>query len=112
MGFYISSSSEYNRIIESASKTDQLDIEEVRKEDNIMLMQVLGKQQLDFSTKDGQVIKGTNLFVAYKNENTEGLKADKIFVREGIVLPKDMTINSKVEISFDNRGKIEEINLK
>lgn len=83
-----------------------------RKEVDILVVQVIGKQILDFTTRDGQMIRGTNLYVAYKEANTEGLKADKIFVRDGIEIPKEMKINDKLDISFNNRGKIEEIKLK
>jgi hypothetical protein len=76
-----------------------------------MIVQVIGKQALDFTTKEGQLIKGTNLYVAYKEENTEGLKADRFFVRDGVVIPKEMKINDKLDIGFNNRGKIEAINL-
>ena len=77
-----------------------------------MVVQVIGKQHLDFTTREGQSVKGTNLFVAYKAENIEGLKADKIFVRDGISIPKEMKMNDKLDISFDNRGKIEAISYK
>lgn len=60
-----------------------------------MVVQIIGRQTLDFTTKEGQLIKGTNLFVAYKDENTEGLKADKFFVRDGIVIPKELKMSDK-----------------
>lgn len=77
-----------------------------------MIFTILGKQTLDFTTKDGQNIKGVNLYVGYKDQNTEGLKADKVFVRDGIAIPAEMKMNDKVQISFDNRGKVEQISLK
>lgn len=77
-----------------------------------MVVQIIGKQSLDFTTKEGQVIRGTNLFVAYKSENVEGLKAEKIFVRDGVVIPKELKMNDKAELNFDNRAKIESIVLK
>lgn len=83
-----------------------------RKEDNRMVVQIIGRQTLDFTTKEGQLIKGTNLFVAYKDENTEGLKADRFFVRDGVVIPKELKMNDKADVFFDHRGKVEGIVLK
>lgn len=77
-----------------------------------MIVQVIGRQVLDFSTKEGQAVKGVKLFVAYPEENTEGLRTDGIFVREGIAIPKEMKINDKLDISYNNRGRIENIILK
>lgn len=76
-----------------------------------MIVQVIGRQSLDFTTKEGQLIKGTKLFLAYQKENVEGLVADKIFVRDGIAIPKEMKMNDKLDITFDNRAKIEKISL-
>jgi hypothetical protein len=76
-----------------------------------MVVQVIGRQTLDFTTKEGQLIKGTNLYVAYKKDSVEGLMADKIFVRDEISIPKELKMNDKLDISFDNRGKIEKISL-
>lgn len=77
-----------------------------------MLVQILGKQTLDFTTRDGQLIKGTNLYVAYQQEDIVGLKSDKFFVRDGIIIPKELKINDKAEVYFDHRGKVEGIDLK
>lgn len=77
-----------------------------------MLVQILGKQILDFTTRDGQLIKGTNLYVAYQQEDIVGLKSDKFFVRDGIIIPKELKINQKAEVYFDHRGKVEGIDLK
>lgn len=77
-----------------------------------MLVQILGKQILDFTTRDGQLIKGTNLYVAYQQEDIVGLKSDKFFVRDGIIIPKELKINDKAEVYFDHRGKVEGIDLK
>lgn len=77
-----------------------------------MIVQILGRQTLDFTTRDGQLIKGTNLYVAYQQEDIVGLKSDKFFVRDGIIIPKELKINDKAEVYFDHRGKVEGIDLK
>lgn len=49
-----------------------------------MLVRVLGKRELDFKSNDGKQIRGTQIFVAYKDTNprssSEGELAEKIFV--------------------------------
>ena len=76
-----------------------------------MVVQVIGTQWLDFITKEGNLLKGTNLYVAYPRDNVEGLMADKIFVPHTISIPKEMKLNAKVDISFDNHKHIEKISI-
>ena len=76
-----------------------------------MLVQVLGVANIDFTTKEGQAVKGTSLYVAYEAEGVEGLKADRFFVRDGVAIPKEMKINDMLEVDFNNRGKLEGIKL-
>lgn len=74
-----------------------------------MLVTVLGYKPIRFTNSDGQLIEGTNLFVAFKSEGCEGLKADKVFVRAGIPMPKDLKLNGNAELYFDYKGKLEAI---
>lgn len=76
-----------------------------------MLVQVIGKAPLDFTSKDGNRICGTTLYYAYEATGVDGVKADRLFVRDGIAIPEDMEIDGMVNIEFDNRGKVEKISL-
>ena len=66
-------------------------------------------QGVDFTNKDGERIVGMNIFVAFKDENVHGLKAEKFFLKEGIALPEQVKVNDTLEISFNYKGKIESI---
>lgn len=74
-----------------------------------MRVQIVGTQALDFKTDNGERITGNNLFVLYEDENVTGLKASKVFVKEGVNLPKDVKLNDMVDISFNMKGKVEAI---
>lgn len=76
-----------------------------RKEEK-MLVTLIGKQNLDFVTKEGKSVVGTVLYVAYKNENIEGAKADRFFVSDKVAIPKEMTLNAKLDLGFNNKGNI------
>lgn len=80
-----------------------------RKEENPMLAQIIGYMTVDFDNKEGQHIKGKNIFAAFPDENCVGLRAEKFFLKDGIELPKDFKVNDKVDISFTHKGKIEAI---
>ena len=58
---------------------------------------LLGRQRLEFKNNIGEIIKGTNLFVACEDPSVEGFKTDKFFVKPEIKLPelkmKDSIIN-------------------
>lgn len=74
-----------------------------------MQMKLLGKMGVLFVNNAGEEIKGTNVFVAFKDENVIGLRAEKFFLKDGIDLPEDVKINDVLEISFNYKEKIESI---
>ena len=81
-----------------------------RKVVNIMQAKLLGFMGVDFKNKQtGEQIVGMNIFVAFKDENVHGLKAEKFFLKEGIVLPEQVKVNDTLELSFNYKGKVESI---
>ncbi len=76
-----------------------------------MIVQIVGRQEMSFDTKEGSHIDGTNLFCLVPNPNVEGLEALKIFVPKAIEIPKGLETNKKVNIDFNHKGKIASISL-
>lgn len=74
-----------------------------------MLVNVIGIQRLDFDTNDGGHIEGTNLFCAYKDDNVEGMKAERFFVKKEIELPKQIQAGDKLNIFFNQKGRVEAV---
>ncbi|MBS4958639.1 MAG: hypothetical protein KHZ99_16600 [Clostridium sp.] len=74
-----------------------------------MQVKLIGVQNVNFTNNSGEVIKGMNLFVAFKDENVEGLRTDKFFLKDGIALPKETKLNDTIDLSFNHKGKIEMI---
>jgi len=74
-----------------------------------MQAQLVGVQAINFTNGNGEKISGTNLFVAFRDENVEGLRTEKFFLKEGIALPEDTKLNDKIELSFNHKGKIEKV---
>ncbi|EOU1503415.1 hypothetical protein QTI76_08565 [Clostridium perfringens] len=72
-----------------------------------MQAKIVGVMDVNFTNNNGEEIHGTNIFVAFKDENVEGLRTEKFFLREGISLPKDTKLNDTIDISFNYKGKIE-----
>lgn len=75
-----------------------------------MKSQLIGIQHIQFTNDNNEEIKGTNIFVAFKDENVQGLRTEKFFLKQGIELPKDTKLNDTIELSFNHKGKIEMIN--
>ena len=74
------------------------------------LVKLVGKQleiQYEFE-KTGEVINGTKLFCAFRDENVEGLRTESFFVKPEIKIP-ECKINDAIELSFNMKGKIEMI---
>lgn len=76
-----------------------------------MLGRLLGVQKIDFTNQNGQVINGINLYVSFPDENVEGLKCGKFFIKDNIALPKNIKLNDKIDISFNYKGKIESVTI-
>lgn len=74
-----------------------------------MQVKLKGVQGLNFTSNDGKTINGTNIFVTFKDENVEGLRTEKFFLKDSISLPKDTKLNDMLDISFNHKGKIEMI---
>lgn len=69
---------------------------------------LLGKRTLDFTTDQGQV-KGVQLFISFRdNSDVEGETCDKLFIKEGFLLP-DLKPGDSLEISYNHRGKVEDV---
>ena len=74
-----------------------------------MKAQLIGIQGIHFTNNNGEEIRGTNIFVAFQDENIEGFRTEKFFLKDGITLPKDTKLNDNIEISFNRKGKVEMI---
>lgn len=74
-----------------------------------MHMKHLGNSKVDFVNERGERIKGRRLFLAYKDNNVEGLRTDTLFIQDDIVLPEDLKVNDVLDISFTNKAKVESI---
>ena len=71
-----------------------------------MQAKLLGFMGVDFTNKDGEQIVGMNIFVAFKDENVHGLRAEKFFLKEGISLPEQVKSMILWRISFNYKGKL------
>lgn len=74
-----------------------------------MRMQVAGITSINFQNNAGEIVKGHNLYVLFPDENVDGLKAEKLFVKEGIELPKDFKVQDVIEVTFNIKGRVEKI---
>lgn len=75
-----------------------------------MQVKLVGVQPVNFTNNNGETINGTNIFCAFKDENVEGLRTEKFFLRPEVKLP-ECKINDTVDISFNMKGKVEAIHM-
>ena len=74
-----------------------------------MQAKLLGVMPVNFLNNQGEEINGTNIFVAFKDEYVEGLRAEKLFLKENISFPDNIKLNDNLEIAFNYKGKVEMI---
>ena len=75
------------------------------------IMQVVGKRSMKFKGNDGTEISGTNLYVVYDDNYTEGKKTDKLFISDHLrsnlsFFPK---VGDEICVDFNRWGKISNI---
>ncbi|MBP3593082.1 MAG: hypothetical protein J6J44_01015 [Lachnospiraceae bacterium] len=71
-----------------------------------MKAKLLGVQPINFTNTQGETINGINIFCAFSDENVEGCRTEKFFLKDGIKLA-DCKINDTIDISFNMKGKVE-----
>lgn len=74
-----------------------------------MRVQLVGKKAVNFTNNSEEVVTGTSIHVAFPDENVEGLRTEKFFLKEGITLPKDTKLNDTIDLSFNMNGKVEAV---
>ena len=74
-----------------------------------MKVKLIGIQKINFNNANNEEIKGTLAFVVYPEENVQGLRTDKFFLKDGISLPEGVKVNDTIDISFNRKGKVEMI---
>lgn len=73
-----------------------------------MIVKLLGVQKLDFETREGERIIGTNIYTQYPDDYVEGVKCEKFFIRKSVDV-SNLKIDSFYDLTFDRRGKIDKI---
>lgn len=68
-----------------------------------------GIKQLDFTTKEGERVKGTQVFYTYASDGVVGEAADKIFLRQDFPIPPDLAPGKAIDIFCDTKGRVEHI---
>lgn len=74
-----------------------------------MQAKLMGVMSVNFSNANGEQIQGNNIFLAFKDENVQGLRTEKFFLKDNIALPEQVKINDTLEVNFNFKGKIESI---
>ena len=47
-----------------------------------MKAKLVGVQDIHFTNNSGEEISGTNIFCAFQDENVEGLRTEKFFIKD------------------------------
>lgn len=71
-----------------------------------MQVQLLGMEDINFSNDKGEVIKGSNIYVSFKDERVNGLKTSKFFIKDNIQFP-ECKLQDTINLSFNMKGKVE-----
>ena len=73
-----------------------------------MYCKLLGYQDIDFESKQGERIVGVNLFMSSDDEYVKGVRTDKFFVSKSKIRC-DLKIDSYYDVAFGRRGSVDHI---
>ena len=76
-----------------------------------MLVKVIGKKALNFTTDDGKVIDGAHYHITYEEDGVEGLAAEKLFISSTKINPKDVSVGDSLNIYFTRFGKVDKADI-
>jgi len=73
-----------------------------------MKVKLVGYKELDFKSKEGDQVKGTSIYVEYKDDDVVGLMADKKFIKNSEVIEIDLKqfIGKDIDIELGLKGKV------
>ena len=72
------------------------------------MFQVIGIEKIDFKTRDGDVIRGHRLHLAFEKKDIEGLAVENVFVKESISLD-DIQVGDNVLLFYNKYGKVADV---
>ena len=69
---------------------------------------LVGIKTMDFKPKDGDQIKGTQLFITFPEEGTKGLVAEKLFFRHDAEVqpPEGIKPGDFLDVTYGRKNKI------
>lgn len=74
-----------------------------------MLVEVLGiKRDINFKTKEGVTINGTNIYVDHLENGVEGCMCEKFFLNGATFDASKIKVGDMVILNFNRYGKIAE----
>lgn len=76
-----------------------------------MRVKICGIRSLDFISKNGDVIAGTQIFYSHPADGVIGEKTDKPFLPKGFPLPSKLAPGKMADIFCDTKGRAEHIQL-
>lgn len=70
-----------------------------------MVAKVVGFERVDFEGNNGQSVKGTRVYVTYKNDTISGLGADmKFFSDDAKVKLPELVIGAEYDFNYQLKG--------
>ena len=71
-----------------------------------MQVKLLGVMDVNFTNNNGEIVSGRNIFCSF----VHGQRCEKFFLNNNkVLLPKETKINDTLNLIFDYKGRIENI---
>ena len=74
-----------------------------------MKVTILGVRKLDFLTKEGNPVKGRQVFIGFEANGVDGLQTEKVFLSDLKFGNVDVVASADYDIAYNLFGKVENI---
>lgn len=68
-----------------------------------------GIQEVDFVNDQGERVEGTKLYIGYRDDKVVGQRTDKLFLKKGFPIPKELAPGAVLELSFDINKRLDRL---
>lgn len=74
-------------------------------------MKVVGTREVDFKDKDGNAIKGVNVYVEYSYDKVTGVVAEKIFLSAAKLGSYSPKVGDDISVVYNKYGKVDHVDV-
>ena len=71
------------------------------------MVTVIGVRKVNFTTQDGNIVKGRTVYIGFEANDVDGMQTDKVFLSDTKFGTVDIAVGLDYNIFYNRYGKVE-----